>query len=306
VTSPDQFPEVLGGTALVLALGRLIAISARLAGTEPPGAALHIRRIAAASRWFLARALLTWALFESAPVVIFLLADEAEVAWFAAATRPVGLLTLPIFALGSLFMPVMAHDLSASRAALDARTREVNQISLAIIPFCFAGCLLGGRILLGAFGEAYHAATSTLVLTAFAYSIYLGIFSVLPLVTLGKERAVALGQVLSLLALWTAMAALVPGRGSTGAALALLVALTSSKIVHLLLYRGMSLPSGGWRSAALFAAVLGWMIAAALTPWPASVGLLLAGGAASGLVGAKKIRALILFGGPPADAARGS
>jgi O-antigen/teichoic acid export membrane protein len=294
------FQLVLGGSALAFTSARLVGLMGharrRWDGSEP---AIALADAVVRGRWFLAKALVTWAIFESPVIVIEHLADLEEIAVFAAAMRPAGLLTQPFIALAWVFVPVLAHDLHVGRDRLAARVVELNTIMLASVPGALAGCLLVGYLMLRLFGDAYLAAWPTLVVLAAAQSVYLGILNGIPVVTIGRERAFVISQAVALVALLVALIALVPRLGALGAAWAMMIGLAASKVPLAVLYRSARLTIVGWKIGAVLAAVAVWFALVLVAGGATGLVLLVAGGLVSALATWRLLRRAVLFAREP-------
>ncbi len=294
------FQIVLGGSALVLVSARLAwlirrASRERRARTTADAAEESTLATLRGSRWFLAKAIVAWAIFESPVVYVARLASAAEVAIFTAALRPVALLPHPFLALSNAFMPALAHDHLQDRARFIATVRRLNLIGVAFVPAALAGCMILGDLLLRSFGAAYSRAWPTLVTLAIGYAIYLGIISGFPLVVRNRERAVVLASLVAFLVILLAVVVLIPAHGSVGAALAMVAGLLAAKVIHCLTYRSEELPLGGWRDLAVIVATGGWLAASLVSPPALALVLLVAGAAASMLLTWRLLHGTVLF-----------
>jgi O-antigen/teichoic acid export membrane protein len=295
--STPTFQLMLGASAMGLAAQRLLALSSPSRDERSDPGRAGLGQLIRAGRWFMAKALVTWATLESTPLLMARLTSVDEVALFASAMRPVGLLTHPFIALAWVFMPALAHDLAGGEPRFHQRILGLNLLSMSMIPAAVAGSLVGGGVLLGLFGEAYVAASPVLLVLTIAYAAYFGTLSGLPVVTVGRERELVLSQVATLLTTWLLLIALVPRHGAHGAALAILGGIGVSKAGLVLLYLRSGLPLGGARQATLAMVVAGWLGASLLLPAPLSFVVLGGGALTSAIACLVLLRRTVLFAG---------
>src|SRR5262249_25582406 len=161
-----------------------------------------------------AKALLAWANFEAAVLLIERLASPPEVALFTGAARPAGLLVHPFVALAWVFLPAMAHEESLGRERLVPAGPPFHLIPRPLAPAAMPGCLVIGRFLLGAFGSAYARSAPVLLLLTVAYTVYFGPVNGLPLVVLRRERGIAISSIVALAIIIAGAIALVPRHGA--------------------------------------------------------------------------------------------
>jgi O-antigen/teichoic acid export membrane protein len=290
----EEVQVVLGGAAVAIAVGRLLPLARR-----PEG---HDRGTPAASlvwhgRWFLAKAVVAWAVFESAIVYVDGLATAEQVALFASALRPAGLITHPFLALSWAFMPPLAHEYARSRDRFLVMVRRLNRVILAFTPAVLTGGLLLGQLLLRAFGESYLRSAPQLLLLSIAYTIYFGPISGLPLLTLRRERIVVLSSICSFATQLVVSLALVPTSGALGAAIAVLAGVCAAKIIHIAVYRAEKLPIIERHDALGMASIIVWLSVALVTPPAVSTIVLLAGAIVSVALTWHLLRGTILFRG---------
>ena len=293
----DRFELVLGVFSFGPVASRCAALlrRARLGGALTAPLAPTIGETVRASRWFLAKALVQWALFESPVILVRRLGDDNAAALFALALRPVGLLTHPFQAISLVFYPALAHARTVSNDAFRRSIRRLNRISLLLVPGGFAGSLLAGHWLLGVPGGSYLAALPVLAILASAYLLYLGPPNGVPLVVMEQERTTVMAAAVGILVLLAASLWLVPSMGAVGGALALGAGLATVKLAYGVAYVRARIPlwDGGQVAPALATTLL------LAVPWVVSgwlaAGLLATVGATSVWLTMRLINRTVLF-----------
>lgn len=292
------FQLALGLSAATLVVGRILVRLRETRGaadSASAGAAPTTLGSAWSSRYFLLRTVSASLLFEMPMLMLKAVTTPATVAFYAAALRPVGFVTLPFVVLGNVFTPALAHDSAAGGGRLSASTRRLNLLALLMAPTGYATCLLGGELLLLAFGRGYLAAQSILAVLALAFMVFFCAPSAVPLVILGRERTLVLVALVAAAVMAAVCAVLLPGHGAEGAAFACLVVFALIKAVHVSLYRRQGLAAGDLRHLIALACVLAWFAALSRLDGAAAMALLLGGGAASGLLLLHQLRRTTIF-----------
>jgi len=282
----NAFQLCLGAAAVLLVCVRFVAVDRALAAQDQH-TEVSLASVAWKGRWFLVRGITAWAIID---VILILLKSEstaAQVAFFGAAMRPVGLVTLPFIALVHVFFPSLAHDRANSMDALRAGTRSLNIIALSAVPAGFVACAVGGKILLAMFGETYLAAAPTLMVLSVAYCVSFGLPSPAPLLVLGRERLLSLVSIGVALAIVAFGLVLVPAHGALGAAMTMVIVLSGAKVAHVLLYMTEGISFGDRRYALTLAAVAGWFVLLWQSPGWVQPALLGGGFAVSGAIAAR-------------------
>ncbi len=155
------------------------------------------------------------------------LATDAQVGWFAAATRVIEPLKMLHFAVLGALLPVLSH-LAVSTAdrqqnRLAARLFRRSMLFLLLFSTLAAGVIavLAQPIVRLLFGASYAPSAALVQLLAVSLIPYTISASLsLRLVTQGQERRVLLITALSVIVAFTLNRWLIPGYGSNGAALA--------------------------------------------------------------------------------------
>ena len=280
----DTFQIALGLSAAALVVFRFTARLHEMDSGVASGPQISLPQTIWASRWFLMRAVSMWMLFDTPMVLLKLLSTPETVAFYAAALRPVGFITMPFVVLGSVFTPSLSHDRAVSHEQLCANVKRLNLQALLMAPAGFLACMLGGKVLLMAFGSKYLSSESILGVLALAFVIYFASPSAVPLVVTGRERALVFvslvcAVLLAGLCLW-----LIPLHGARGAAYGCLAAFSMAKLAHLVLYWPQRLSPGDWRHLGTAGYTVLWLVLMTRLSGTAQVVVLVIGGVAAGLV----------------------
>ena len=289
-----MFQVSLGLSAATLVVYRFSVRLREMAGVGS-GPQISLPRTVWSSRWFLLRAVGVWLAFDTPMVLLKLLSTPETVAFYAAALRPVGFITLPFVVLGSVFTPSLAHDRTVSHAQLASNSKQLNLLALLMAPVGYLACTLGGRLLLMAFGSTYLTAEAIMSVLALAFLVYFATPSVVPLLIAGRERtlvyiSLASAALLAGLCWW-----LIPLHGAPGAAYACLATFSATKLVQMAFYLPSRLPLGDWRHLAAVGYMVLWMLLMMRLTGTAQVTLLVAGGVASAVVLVRQLLRTTMF-----------
>ena len=180
--------------------------------------------------------------------------------------------------------PSLSHDRTVSHEQLNANVKRLNLQALLMGPAGYCACMIGGKILLLAFGSKYHASESILGVLALAFVVYFASPSAVPLVVVGRERALVFVSLLAAalmagLCLW-----LIPIHGAQGAAFACLGAFAAAKLIHVAMYLPQKLSVGDWRHLATAGYTVLWLLLMTRLSGTAQQVVLVVGGVAAGLV----------------------
>ena len=280
----DTFQIALGLSAATLVVLRFTSRLREMDGGDASGAPISLPQTVWASRWFLMRAVGVWMLFDTPMVLLKLLTTPETVAFYAAALRPVGFITMPFVVLGSVFTPSLSHDRAVSHEQLTANVKRLNFLALLMAPAGYLVCTLGGKVLLLAFGSKYLNSESILGVLALAFIVYFASPSAVPLVVAGRERALVFVSMVSAALLAGLCVWLIPSHGALGAAYACLATFSAAKLAHMVMYWPVRLSVGDWRHLGTAGYMVLWLLLMTRLSGTAQVTVLVAGGVAAGLV----------------------
>jgi O-antigen/teichoic acid export membrane protein len=265
-----------------LALGLVCVRAAAMARHRPGGTVLSLRHLVFEGRWFVARALVTSALFDSQTLLLQQLSERSEVALYAIAVRPLGLMTQALSVLTLVFLPVLSRTFAHDRERFDTDTRRLNLVHLCAIPPAFAACVVGGHVFLTAAGPSYVAGIRVVAVLAMGAVVYLAILTVGPLIAARQERGAFLAAFLGLVVLVIAAIVLIPMYGAMGGAIASVIAFAVTKLVHAWFYIEVGLSLGDRGHAFGYVVLIGFFVAVVIAP----AGLQIVALAIGGTVGA--------------------
>lgn len=234
----DAFAWLAGAVACALVILRAVAMLLRRRGLGP---AAKMSTWLYDGRWFLARALVTYALFDSQTVLLQQLSERSEVAIYSIAVRPLGLMTQALAVLTFVFMPELSRLYGTDRPQFGVKAARLNVLYLSAIPAAFAACVVGGHLLLAAAGNEYADGMRILAVSAIGVLVYVAPLTLGPVIAARRERGAFVAALLGLLVLVLASVLLVPRYGAMGVSGAALIAFSLTKIAHAALYRDLGL-----------------------------------------------------------------
>ena len=280
----DTFQTALGLTAATLVVFRFSARLREMDAADETAPPISLPQTLWASRWFLMRAVGVWMLFDTPMVLLKLLTTPETVAFYAAALRPIGFITMPFVVLGSVFTPSLSHDRGVGHEQLNDNVKRLNFLALLMAPAGYVACMLGGKVVLLAFGSKYLSSESLLGVLALAFMVYFAAPSAVPLLVVGRERglvfvSLACAALMAGLCLW-----LIPSMGARGAAYACLASFSAAKLAHMVMYLPERLSVGDWRHLGAVGYMVLWLLLMNRLSGAAQVTVLVAGGVAAGLV----------------------
>ena len=262
----SAFQVTLGVSAICFVAVRVCLTFRALAPQEDEERFGSARNLLWLCRWFLLSGIGGWVLFESPNVILEALASPEAVAMYAAALRPVGVVTHPFLVLGRMFIPSLSHDKLQDHQCFVESVRRMNLISITLGPAGFAIAVLGGEVLLRLFGDQYVSAMPIVWILAAGSVFYVGPAKPAALIVAGAEKALSVVSIGGAVLLVLATFFLVPEHGAKGAAIAVLLALLTLKLAHLALYRVHSLPGIPWPQFGIVAATAVWIVIASKLP----------------------------------------
>jgi len=292
------FQVTLGASAICFLAFRVWQAFRELSPQEDEERFGNIRSLLWHSRWFLLSGIGGWALFESPNVILKALASHVAVALYAAALRPVGVVTHPFLVLGRMFIPSLSHDRLHDQEHFVASVRRMNLVSVALVPAGFAIAIIAGEVLLPLFGDQYVSAMPIVWILAVGSVVYMGPAKPAALIVVGAERELSVVSACGAMLLALIAVFLVPEHGAVGAAIAVLSALVGLKLAHLVLYRAHSLPGFTRGQFGIVVTTAVWIVVAwKLTVFWAVV-VLAAGASVSMAATFLLLRGTRLFGAP--------
>ncbi len=200
------------------------------------------RQLIRDSGWLFARAVLTLALIELPVILMQPLSTSRELAAYAVAARPVGLMMQTLAVIAIVYLPLLARAAVVEPHALVAHTRRLNLLHIAAVPAAFAACVVGGDVLIAISGDGFEGARTVVAALAIATLLYAGTLSSLPLIVLRRERLVVAAAGAGCVALLGAAFVLIPRWGALGAAAAAGAGFAACKVVLVRAYRALQLP----------------------------------------------------------------
>jgi O-antigen/teichoic acid export membrane protein len=192
-------------------------------------------------RWFLARAVVTYGLFDAQTLLLQQLSDSHEVALYAIAVRPVGLMMPALSVLTFLFLPELSRLFAFDRAQYEVEASRLNLLHLCAIPAAFAVCVFGGKLMLHAAGDAYVKGLPIVAVATIGVLVYVTVLTLGPLIAARREREAFGAALVGLAVLAIASIVLVPRHGAMGMAVATVLSFTVTKSAHVILYRNLGL-----------------------------------------------------------------
>lgn len=282
-SSVDVFQIALGGGALTIIGIRALVMMLRARPAESSASAPvpTIRGLIGGSRWLLGRAVVSLLLFEIGVVLLERLSTPTELAIYALAARPVGLMMQVLAVIPLVFLPLLSRIPETQTEQMAYQTLHLNLLHIAAIPAAFAGCVIGGEVLLWISGESYTGGRPVLMLLAIGTLLYAGTLSTLPLVVLRRERVVVIASGIGVAVLVGASFVLIPSHGAMGAALAAGGGFAALKVVLVIAYRVNGLPIGTRRHLHALVASAAVLAGATWLPGMAGYAVLVSGGIVS-------------------------
>lgn len=263
ILSKDSFTLALGALATALVAVRAIPL---LSLATRSGEERRFSFFVWEGRWFVARALVTTALFEGQTLLLGQLSSDIELAVYAIAVRPLGVMTQALSVLTLVFLPILSRTYAHDRARFDEDSRRLNLLHLVAIPAVFSACLLGGHVFLLAAGPAYAGGMNVLAVQGTGTLLYLATLTVGPLIAARRERDASVAVLVGFVVLIPLGAVLVPCYGALGAALASVGAFAATKLVHAVAYRAVGLRLGDRRHVMALVLVGGFLATVAWIP----------------------------------------
>jgi O-antigen/teichoic acid export membrane protein len=277
----DTFQLVIGSAASILvAIRALIAIKGELRQVDDlQGETSNIsyRKLIGSSCWFLLLGILSWVNIELPVFMLRLLADTHAVGLFASAFRPVGLVTQMFTVIIFVFMPSLSRDYMVDSARFAMESNRFNLVMLCLAPVGLSLAVLGGGLMISAFGDAYREAQSILIILAVGQTVHFSVLSSLTIAAIRKEKAIVWLMSASIGVNLILCYLLIPGLRELGAALASLVSLVLIKIAYLWTYVRFRLPLGKKKHLAAIVFLSAWVIAVSIAPTTTRNILLVAG-----------------------------